>query len=244
MPLHEPTETTPCARPSRRAASHRGEAGYTLIELLVAMSMFAIVLAAVMTLWDTASNAGYNEGERNSALAEQTTGLDRMVRDLRQAFQINGPKSPTTSSDWIDIVDRATVNGTAQQDYRIIYDCSKTDPSNSALHACYRYQSAWTPGMTFTPGQVPATGVTSTLVIPRLANGMACPAPVTTPPTPTDCIFTNMTNPQGSTYGPTYVTLTIRSASRGERQAFNSSNYNHDVVLSESIYMRQLDFGR
>jgi type II secretory pathway pseudopilin PulG len=238
MSRHEPPHPARRPRARRRVAALRDEAGYTLIELLIAMSMFMVVLAAVMALWDTASNAGYNEGERNTALAEETTGLDRMVRDLRQAYHINGPAAGQ-KSDWIDILERTTLGAAAQHDYRVIYDCSKTDPSNSAFHACYRYQSLWGPGMTLTAGVPPAAGVTSTIVVPRLLNGMACSGAVST-----DCIFTNLTNPQGSTYGPTYATLTIRTASRGERQPFKSSNYNHDVVLSESVYMRQLDFGR
>lgn len=201
------------------------------------MSMFAVVLTAVMALWDTASNAGYNEAERDTALSEETAGLDRMVNDLRQAFQINGPAAGT-ASDWIDIVVRGQVGTGPQLDYRIIYDCSKTDPTNSALRACYRYQSVWTPGTpssAITPG-TPPNGAASRVVVGQVLNETASD--------PRDPVFGALTDPQGSSVGPTFGTITIRTPSRGQRQAFKNSNYRHDVQLSESFYMRQLDFGR
>lgn len=201
------------------------------------MVMFAVVLGAVLTLWDTASNAGYNEGERNIALAEETTGMDRMARDLRQAFQLNGPTSSATS-DWIDIVVRNQIGSGGQADYRVIYDCSQTDPSDSTFKACIRYQSNWTPGQTVPPGQLgkAPNGATSAVVVPRVLQGTSAD--------PNDHVFSGLTNPQGSAFGPTYGQITIRTDSRGERHPFLGSNYNHDVVLSESFYLRQLDFGR
>ena len=239
MPAHDVHPASHGQPQSRHGSRRSGEAGFTLVELLVSMSMFAVVLMAIMALWDTASNAGYNESERNTALSEDTSGLDRMVNDLRQAYHVNGP-SEGQRSDWMDILERMPVGTGAQGDYRVIYDCSKTDPTNSALHACYRYVSAWTnPGGTAASPGVPPANATATLVIPRLTNGTSCSGTSTT-----DCIFTNLTNSTGSTsLPPTTATITIRTNSRGERQPFKSSNYNHDVVLGETVYMRQLDFG-
>jgi prepilin-type N-terminal cleavage/methylation domain-containing protein len=243
MSRHEPSHPQRLTRAQRFAAARRavraGEAGYTLIELMIAMSMFAVVLTAVLALWDTASNAGYNESERSTALARESSGLDRMLTDLRQAFQVNGPTA-SASSGWMDIVVRAP-NGTGSQlDYRIIYDCTKTDPANSALRACYRYQSPWTPGTlasSITPG-VPSAGASSSVVIPRVEDGTSSDA--------NESVFSSLSKPQGSAsaFGPTYGVVTIRTPSSGDRQAFKSSNYNHDVVLTDSFYMRQLDFGR
>lgn len=214
----------------------RSDGGFTVVEFLVAMSMFAVVLLAVLAMFDSASRAGYNESERNTAISEETTGLDRMVGEIRRAYHINGPTS-ASSSDWIDFLIRAPLSGGSQADYRVIYNCKVADPTNSSFNACWRYQSSWSPsgGGSITPG-VPPSGASSSMVVPRVINR--------TSSDPTDYVFTGLTSPQGTTYGPTYGTATIRTPSAGQNTAFKYDNYTHDVVLGDAFYIRQLDFGR
>lgn len=209
----------------RRLADARG---YTLVELLIAMSMFAVVLAAVMTLFDVASNDAYNEQERNISLLQQSAGVDRMARELREAYQVIGPTSATSSS-YMDFLARVVSGGT-QTDEHIIYDCSQPDPTTTGLKECVRYVSS---NLTSTGAGTPPTGATSSVVVSRLLNGSSSD--------PNDPVFQSLSTPSSSGTRPTYGQIVIRTPSKGTR---TQSNYTHQVVLNESFYMRQLDYGR
>src|SRR6202040_1499632 len=107
--------------------------------------------------FDAASRSANNDAERNTAISEATTGLDRMLGEIRTAYQVNGPTSGS-ESDWIDFLTRPG----AAPDYRIIYNCNVADPKNAKYDACIRYQKSYAPsiGLTSSAGVVPA-GATS-----------------------------------------------------------------------------------
>jgi prepilin-type N-terminal cleavage/methylation domain-containing protein len=209
------------------------ETGLTLVELLVSMSILAVVMAATFGLLDAAGRSANNETERNTAISEATTGFDRMVGEIRLAYQVNGPRSET-KSDWLDFLIRPGANS----EYRIIYNCKVADPKNASYYACVRYQKAYAPatGLTTSAGVVPS-GASSSVVISRVLNHTASD--------PTDYVFENLSSPQGTAYGPTYGTVKIDTPSRGEAPAVTGSgSYNHDLTFDDSFYIRQLDFGR
>lgn len=213
-----------------RLAAVRSEAGFTLIELLVAMSMFAVVLTAVMTMFDVASNEAYNEQERNISVFEASSGVDRMARELREAYQVIGPTTGT-SSNYFDFLTRV-VSGGAEVDKRIIYDCTQSDPTTTGLKECVRYiGSATAPA---TPG-VPPTGASSSVVVGRVLNNSASD--------PNDPVFTNLSNVSGSGSAarPTFGQIVVKIPGKGTRK---QSSYTYQNVLSDSFYIRQLDFGR
>jgi hypothetical protein len=73
--------------------------------------------------------------------------------------------------------------------------------------------------------------VTSAIVVKRLIDG-----------TTAHPVFTNLSTPSGSGSEITFGDVTVDTPSAGERAA--TSNYLHQVVLNNSFYIRQLDFGR
>jgi prepilin-type N-terminal cleavage/methylation domain-containing protein len=210
-----------------------GDAGLTLVELLVSMSILAVVMAATFGLLEAASRSANNETERNTAISEATTGFDRMVGDIRLAYQVNGPTSGT-KSDWLDFLIRPG----AKSEYRIIYNCKVADPKNASYNACVRYQTTYAPatGLTTEAGVVPG-GASKQVVVSRVINRTAGD--------PSDYVFESLSSPQETGHGPTYGTVKINTPSRGEAPAVTGSgSYNHDLVLTDSFYIRQLDFGR
>ena len=128
-------------KPWRRLT--REAAGFSLIELLVAMTMFGVVLLAVFTIYDTATRDASAEAERGEAITEDSTGLASMVQEL-------------------DVMARLPGSG----DTRLFFNCAYSDPT-SGYKDCVRYAS---PASTaFTAGTAP-TGVTGTIVVQRVAN--------------------------------------------------------------------------
>ena len=203
----------------------RSPAGYTLIELLAAMSMFTVVMLGIFTIYDTASRDAGNEGERSTALTEETTGVAGMVQLLRQAYKVNGPIGSATSN-YMDVQVRLPGSG----DTRVIYNCAVAD-SSSGYDDCVRYEIAGScalPCSAGSPGT--ATGVT---VVKRVLNN--------TTSDPSDPVFTGLATPSTSGAQPTFGQITIKTPSSGE---LVKHIYNHQVVLSNSFWMRQLDFGR
>jgi hypothetical protein len=198
------------------------------------MTMFSVVMLATLALFDAASRSASNETERSTAISEATTGFDRMVGEIDRAYQVNGPASGTEKSDWIDFL----VRPSSTSDYRIIYNCKVADPKKPSYNACVRYQTAYAPatGLTTAAGVVPA-GASSSVVISRVINRTASD--------PSGYVFAHLESHQATAYGPTYGTVTIRTPGRGEGSAATgAATYTYDVVLRDSFYIRQLDFGR
>ena len=193
------------------------------------MSMFAVVLIAVLTLFDQATRTASTEQERDISLLEQSAGADRMARELREAYQVIGPVSATSSS-YFDILTRVVSGGT-EVDRRIIYDCSQNDPTTSGLKECVRYISP-VPSGTPTPG-VPSAGATSSVAISRVLNGSSSD--------PNDAVFQKLATPSGSGSRPTYGQIVVETPGGG---SLKNTQYKHQVVFDEAFYMRQLDYGR
>lgn len=73
----------PCVRAVGRRL--RGERGTTVTELLVAMSIMGVVMAALATLFVTGVNAEVNANVRFRAQAQTRSALDLFRRDVRSA---------------------------------------------------------------------------------------------------------------------------------------------------------------
>ena len=127
----------------------RGQEGFTLVELLTAMAISLVVAAGALTLVDIAAPQSDRELQRQVAVGEGRAGLERMVREIRNADLVNA-----TSPTLID-VNTPTPSGAR----RVVYQC------NSAFQAvqyrqCVRYSGAV--GGAVSNGQV---------VVERLING-------------------------------------------------------------------------
>jgi prepilin-type N-terminal cleavage/methylation domain-containing protein len=65
--------------------SVRGSRGWTLVELMIALVIFAIVVFAVLTLWQHAQTAYFIGSERAEVQGDARIAIDQMARDLMKA---------------------------------------------------------------------------------------------------------------------------------------------------------------
>jgi prepilin-type N-terminal cleavage/methylation domain-containing protein len=63
-----------------------GDRGFTLVELLVAMAILGIMIAAAMPLLSTAVRRSSDVDQRVQIQAEVRTAVEQLERDLRQAY--------------------------------------------------------------------------------------------------------------------------------------------------------------
>lgn len=79
------------------------EVGLTLPELLVAMSLAAVVTMLLLLAIVTISRSQRFTEQDSSTLASLRTAVDRVERDVRQARKIYTPASPASvASVWVD----------------------------------------------------------------------------------------------------------------------------------------------
>ncbi|HEX6459762.1 MAG TPA: prepilin-type N-terminal cleavage/methylation domain-containing protein [Thermoleophilaceae bacterium] len=74
----------------------RDETGFTLPEMLVAMIMFAIILLATLSVFDTSTKVSAANTQQNDAVEESRVAVDQVARQLRNLA------SPTTPLSTID----------------------------------------------------------------------------------------------------------------------------------------------
>ncbi|MGH7343982.1 MAG: PilW family protein [Candidatus Rokuibacteriota bacterium] len=68
-----------------RSVSLRGQAGFTLVELMVAMSIFLLILVGIFQVFDPSRNA-YQVSERKLDVQQNArVAMDRMARQIRMA---------------------------------------------------------------------------------------------------------------------------------------------------------------
>ena len=217
--------------PARRLAQRASaRAGFTLIEALVALSMFVVVMIGVLSTADFASKDANNEAERNVAISEVTVGIARIVGELRSAYKVNYPIPSETGShesSKLDVMVR--IPGTSAPQ-RVFYNCAYKEPSGS-YDECVRYQSA--ASAAYTAGEAPA-GVTPQPVVTRVLNETSSDA------TSPDPVFKNLKTPSSAGTQPTYGEIVIHTLGKG---ALTTSNYKHQVEIKDSFYLRNLDLG-
>jgi type IV pilus assembly protein PilW len=68
----------------------RSEDGFSLIELLVAMTVALVILTAVLTLWSGAAVNERHNADRFDSVDATRNGLERMTRDVREATSVTG----------------------------------------------------------------------------------------------------------------------------------------------------------
>jgi type II secretory pathway pseudopilin PulG len=124
------------------------EAGFTLVELLVASSILIVILGAVLALLQTSTRVEARDRERTHAIREAQVGVYRMTRELRQAYSI-------TSSSGYSIQAHIFEQGS---DHHVTYDCTGTSSAGPPYGQCVRFETG-------ASGQGPAS-----VVIDRLFN--------------------------------------------------------------------------
>ncbi len=204
----------------------RSRAGFTLIEALVAMSMFVVVLFAVFAAAEFATKASSNETERNAALSEVTTGTARLVAELRRAYTIVYPEGSThTTATEIDFYEHLAAGAGNQQ---VLIKCNYK-PTGATYYECVRYQ--YPTSTAFAAGTAP-TGITAEVMVPRVLNETSADA--------SDPAFKSLSYPSGSAF-PTYGEIVIHTPSKGGQ---SNSNYAHQVEIKNSFFIRDLEFGK
>lgn len=195
------------AATTRRAVLARlgAEDGLTLVELLISLLILGLVLGVTMSLLVGTQKWNTYDIERAGAIGTVQAGLAEMTRELRAGIAPNGTPLPSTAVNSLDLV---------VGNLRVKYDCSVVSPTNSSLHACYRYTST---NLATSPG--PPGGQ---LVIDRVSNNL------TTMP-----VFTPNLNAS-----PTYYTAKIEVPARGKR---THGGYSYQVLLTDGIYLRNTE---
>lgn len=111
-----------------------GEAGFTLVELLVAMSIGLIVLAGVVMLLTSVLRSQPENEERTAQIQDARVVLERAVRELRQGKAVEGAAG-TPTQIIVDAYTRSGCNGgppTAQAVLcRVTYACAESGGSAS-----------------------------------------------------------------------------------------------------------------
>lgn len=172
------------------------QAGVSLVELLVAQTVFLLVMGAALSMLDTQTKVAPRDRERAFAMRELQVGLDKMVRELRHTETVL-----VASANQMEV--ELTRNGVLR---RVGYKCDQAlaadDPSNpydQTYRRCVRVEGP-------AGAALPAYD-TGRTVIDRVLTG-------------TDIFTYNAAAPAQSTY----IKTTLTVPSRGERKESNSHN--------------------
>ena len=74
----------------------REEAGFTLVELMVAMVLGLIVIGTSVMVFTSASQNQPKANSKSADIEEARTGMERMIRELRQGSNVTGTASQVT----------------------------------------------------------------------------------------------------------------------------------------------------
>jgi type II secretory pathway component PulJ len=88
-----------------RARGRNGEAGFTLVEVMVASTMMFAVLFALYAIFDVSVRAFGYGGDRVQAVGDARLALDRMEREIRAAYPYDLTSSPPKRYLFIDLLD-------------------------------------------------------------------------------------------------------------------------------------------
>jgi prepilin-type N-terminal cleavage/methylation domain-containing protein len=93
-----------------RLRSRRREGGYTLIEMMIAMSLMSLVTTAAFGVVNVMSNQAMAASDRLTAQGEAQTIADRITKDLRTAVAPSAPTAAFASAATNDVVFYASLS--------------------------------------------------------------------------------------------------------------------------------------
>lgn len=171
------------------------QAGFSLMELLVAQGLFLVVIGASLSMLDTQTKLAPRAEERGFAMREAQVGLGSIVRELRHTKTV-----VFASSSRFEV--ELERNGTQR---RVGYKCDQPsaiddsdNPYDQTYLRCVRVEG---PAGT----ALPSYGTGRTVIDRLLAS----------------TVFSYSPDPAN----PTYVATTVRLPSRGERKESNSHEF-------------------
>jgi prepilin-type N-terminal cleavage/methylation domain-containing protein len=198
----------------------RDERGLTLVEMLVTVLVMGILVSGILAVIDTSARIVPKDTERATAIGEAQSGLNGMVRELRQAYRIVG-WTPSSVQMRVNLLrDQSGTSGPDYENLTVDYTCG------GAPASCVRREAPAGSGL-------PAAGRT---VIARVLNaGGSTPAG--------RAIFDFDQSPDRSvgvtaaSVRPTYVTVRIEVPAAGER---GGGGYRNSIVLEDGLYVRNV----
>ncbi len=132
--------------------------GFTLPELLTAMTLFLVILGATLTTFDSFVARTATNTKLNDAADQARTSMDRMARQLRNLA------SPTNAN--VKSIERATA-------YELVFQT--VDPAKRRVRYCLNSSDSAKSALWVQTQEFPLSGVD-----PGLPPPSSCPGPITT----------------------------------------------------------------
>ncbi len=123
----------------------RSQDGWTLIELLVTMTVSLTILAAVLSVWSGAAANEQRNADRFHSLDTARTALERMTRDVREAVAVTGI---TDRAVTLKLWTRDHAAATPSALHVVTYDCGLAGGVSSSYRCVRTDTTAGTPGET------------------------------------------------------------------------------------------------
>ena len=102
------------------------EAGFTLVELLVGITLMLLVLAAGFTLLQVVIRTEPAIQDSNTSIQQGQIAAERMARELRQTYDVNSASANSLSVDtYIQTASNCSGGaGTTAVQCRVVYSCT------------------------------------------------------------------------------------------------------------------------
>jgi prepilin-type N-terminal cleavage/methylation domain-containing protein len=206
------------------------QSGFTLVELLAAMSIGLVILMAAFMVLDQATSVSQEVSNRQEALQRGRQAMETVVRDLRSQVCLGDETEPITVAEnnkvtfFIDLSD-----GSKDVQQRTI----RYEPTEKRLYEDIHIGTGTYPDLVF--GAPASTRLLASQVVPILDNGVERPIlryyafrvggvpgdlePLTTPLVPNDAIRTVMVK-VGFTVMPERMSPKAREAASVESDVY------------------------
>lgn len=184
------------------------------------MLVMGLVTTAILAVLDTSARTVPRDTERATAIGEAQTGLNGMVRELRQAYRIVA-WTPRSVQMRVNVLrDDPATSGPDYANLTVDYTCGGT-PAR-----CVRREAP-------AGNSLPANGK---VVVARVLNAATA--------TPAERSVFNFDQSPDRSVGvtaasvrPTYVTVRVEVPASGERGA---GGYGNKIVLEDGLYVRNV----
>jgi type II secretory pathway pseudopilin PulG len=240
------------ACPKRRAVIGllAPDAGFTVIELLVATLLALLVLGTTATLFVTGQVDAGSAIARADAVAIANTGLREMDQDMRQAYQVEYPTSTSyatagctaPSSAGIQLCNQLDVLARAGSgtDYEVRYDCAVASTTITGDQSCWRYQCSASASTGSGSSCLATSGGVAKMLIDDVVNGTSASQVFAL------CYASSATTGSACAPGatrPSSGTVTIKVPAAGTLSKASNGDP-ATVLLQDGLSMPNLSFGQ
>lgn len=195
----------------------QGDAGFTLIEMLIAALITAVIVGGLLTFMVVSLDQGDAVVSRAYSAIQAQTGLAKLTQDLSEAIasnQVTMSQTSTTATATFDIPDPSNADAAESVTWTCPYSAS---PSVSSVGACTRQVGSGS-------AESAITGIESASFAPASSTGSA----IALTSTPT-------------ALSPAYIgiTLDVRDSSQLDRaQATSVLGITNPIVVKSGVDLR------